>query len=89
MSLVGELSYFLGLQVKKLKDNIFISQSEYAKNIVKKLGLDKACQKRTPYAIHVKLSKDEDGIYAYQSIYISMIGSLLYLIASRPALLLI
>jgi len=38
MSLVGELTYFLVLQVKKMEDTIFISQSKYAKNIVKKFG---------------------------------------------------
>ena len=37
MSMVGELTYFLGLQVKQMKEGIFISQSKYAKNFVKKL----------------------------------------------------
>jgi len=40
MSLVGKLTYFLGLQVKQMEDTIFISQSKYAKNIVKKFGMD-------------------------------------------------
>ena len=48
MSLVGELTYFLGLQVKQMQDTIFISQSKYAKNIVKKFGLENASHKRTP-----------------------------------------
>jgi len=42
MSIVGELTYFLGQQVKQMEDTIFISQSKYAKNIVKKFGLDNA-----------------------------------------------
>jgi hypothetical protein len=84
MSLVGELTYFLGLQVKQMEDTIFISQSKYGKNIVKKFGLDNASHKRTPTANHLKLSKDENGVAVDQSMYRSMIGSLLYLTASRP-----
>jgi len=84
MSLVGELTYFLGLQVKQMEDMIFISQSKYAKNIVKKFGLDNASHKRTPAATHLKLSKDENGVVVDQSLYRSMSGSLLYLTTSRP-----
>lgn len=84
MSLVGELTYFLGLQIRQMEDTIFISQSKYAKNIVRKFGLDNASHKRTPTATHLKLSKDENGVAVDQSLYRSMIGSLLYLTASRP-----
>ena len=84
MSLVGELTYFLGLQVKQMEDSIFICQSKYARNIVKKFGLDNAKHKRTPAPTHVKLSKDDKGENVEQSLYRSMIGSLLYLTASRP-----
>ena len=84
MNLVGELTYFLGLQVKQIEDTIFISQSKYAKNIVKKFGLDNGGHKRTLVATHLKLTKDESGISVDQSMYRSMIGSLLYLTASRP-----
>ena len=42
MSLVGELSYFLGLQIKQLNDGIFITQAKYAKNLVKKFGIKHA-----------------------------------------------
>ena len=84
MSLVGELTYFLGLQVKQMEDSIFLSQSKYAKNIVKKFGMENASHKRTPAPTHVKISKDENGISVDQSLYRSMIGNLLYLTASRP-----
>jgi len=84
MSLVGELTYFLGLQVKQMEDTIFISQSKYAKNIMKKFGLENGGHKRTPAATHLELTKDESGIFVDQSMYRSMIGSLLYLTASRP-----
>ena len=42
MSMVGELSYFLGFQIIQLDDGVLISKSKYAKNIVKKFGLEKA-----------------------------------------------
>jgi hypothetical protein len=84
MSLVGELTYFLGLQVNQLKDTIFISQSKYAKNMVKKFGMENSGHKRTPAATHLKLTKDEQGVKVEQSLYRSMIRSLLYLTASRP-----
>jgi len=67
-----------------MEDTIFISQSKYAKNIVKKFGLDNGGHKRTPVATHLKMTKDESGISVDQSMYINMIGSLLYHTASRP-----
>jgi hypothetical protein len=84
MSLVGELSYFLGLQVKQMEDSIFISQSKYAKNIVKKFGMESVAHKRTPAPTLLKLIRDEQGVSIDQSQYGSMIESLLYLTASRP-----
>ncbi|XP_058752315.1 uncharacterized mitochondrial protein AtMg00810-like [Vicia villosa] len=84
MSLVGELNYFLGLQVKQMDDYIFISQSKCVKNTVKKFGMENASKKRTPSLTRVKLSKDEKGIDVDQGLYISMIGSLMYLTTSRP-----
>lgn len=83
MSLVGELAYFLGLQVKQMEHSIFMCQSKYAKSIVKKFGLENSSHKRTPAPSHLKLSKDEKGLSVYQSLYRSVIGSLLYLTASR------
>ncbi|XP_058745843.1 uncharacterized mitochondrial protein AtMg00810-like [Vicia villosa] len=84
MSMVGELTYFLGLQIKQMEDFTFLTQSKYAKNIVNKFGMDNASHKRTPAPTHQNLSKDEGGISVDQSLYRSMIGSLIYLTASRP-----
>ncbi|CAM8957434.1 unnamed protein product [Rhodiola kirilowii] len=84
MSMVGEMNYFLGLQVTQKEDDIFISQSKYAKNLIKKFDLEKASHKRTPAATHIKITKDEAGTKVDQTLYRSMIGSLLYLTASRP-----
>ncbi|XP_058776103.1 uncharacterized protein LOC131650407 [Vicia villosa] len=84
MSLIGELTYFIGFLVKQMKDSIFVSQSKYAKSKVKKFCLDYTIHKRTPAAAHLKLSKDENGVDVDQRLYKSMIGSLLYLTTSRP-----
>ncbi|CAM8916946.1 unnamed protein product [Rhodiola kirilowii] len=83
MSMVGEICYFLGLQVKQKADGIFISQSKFARNLIKKFDLEKATHKRTPAATHVKITKDEAGTSVDQTLYRSMIGSLLYQTASR------
>ncbi|KAK4848808.1 hypothetical protein QYF36_017638 [Acer negundo] len=84
MSLVGELSYFLGLQIRQLNDEIFITQAKYAKNLVKKFGLENAKHCDTPMSTTLKLSKDASGKSVDQTLYRDMIGSLLYLTASRP-----
>ncbi|XP_050895449.1 uncharacterized mitochondrial protein AtMg00810-like [Lathyrus oleraceus] len=84
MSLAGELTYFIGLQVEQMEDSIFLCQSKYAKNIVKKFGLKNASHKRTHSPTHLKLSKDEKGINVGKTLYRSMIGSLLYLTTNRP-----
>ncbi|XP_050918909.1 uncharacterized mitochondrial protein AtMg00810-like [Lathyrus oleraceus] len=84
MSHVGELAYFLGLQVKQMDDIIFISQSKYSKSIVKKFVMENASHKRTTAPTHLKLTKDEKGVNVDQSLYRSMISSLLYLTTNKP-----
>lgn len=68
-SLLGELTYFLGLQVNKMEDNLFISQRKYANSIVKKFGLEKESHKKTRDATLVKLTKDDSGVDVEQSLY--------------------
>ena len=63
---------------------IFISQSKYARDLVKKFGLENAKHARTPMSTSLKLSKDASSKDVDQTMYRSMIGSLLYLAASRP-----
>ncbi|CAA7051989.1 unnamed protein product [Microthlaspi erraticum] len=86
MSMVGELKYFLGLQVNQTEKGIFISQSTYAKNLLVKFGLDKCKEARTPMSTTTKIGKDEQGEDVDVKLYRGMIGSLLYLTASRPDL---
>ena len=84
MSMVGEMKYFLGLQVKQQKDGIFISQEKYAKNLVKRFSLYSKKHTSTLMSSLVKLSLDAAGVEVDPTLYRSMIGNLLYLTASRP-----
>ncbi|KAA0048308.1 gag-pol polyprotein [Cucumis melo var. makuwa] len=84
MSMVGELSCFLELQIKQRSEGLFISQEKYAKNIVKKFGLDQSQHKSTPAATHVKITQDINDTAVDHKLYRSMIGTLLYLTTSRP-----
>ena len=84
MSMVGELTFFLGLQVKQKEEGIFISQEKYARNIVKKFGLDSKKHASTPISSSTKLNVDSSGIEVSPTLYRSIIRSLLYLTASRP-----
>jgi hypothetical protein len=83
MSMIRELSFFLGLQIKQLKDGIFISQSKYLKDMLKKFGLENAKPIKTPMATNGHLDL-EGGTMVDQKLYRSIIGSLLYITASRP-----
>jgi hypothetical protein len=84
MSMIGELTYFLGLQVKQTPKGIFISQSKYAKDLVKRFGLDEKSHARTLMSTSVKINADLTGKQVDPTLYKSMIESLLYLIANRP-----
>lgn len=80
--MVGELAYFLGLQVQQCEDCIFIFQSKHAKNLFKKFGLDSSRLVKTPMGTNFKLTKMM--IISIPNFYRTMIGSLLYLTTSKP-----
>ena len=84
MSMVGELTFFLGLQVKQKKEGIFISQEKYARNIVKNFGLDSKKHASPPMSSSTKLYLDSSGVEVSPTLYRSIIGSLLYLMVSKP-----
>nr|GEV03314.1 hypothetical protein [Tanacetum cinerariifolium] len=84
MSLMGELTFFLALQVKQKKDGIFISQDKYVVEILKKFGLTEGKLASTPIDTEKPLLKDLDGEDVDMYTYRSMIGSLMYLTLSRP-----
>nr|GEU91454.1 uncharacterized mitochondrial protein AtMg00810-like [Tanacetum cinerariifolium] len=81
---MGELTFFLGLQVKQKKNGIFISQDKYVAEILKKFGLTEGKSASTPIDTEKPLLKDHDGEDVDVHIYRSMIGSLMYLTSSRP-----
>jgi hypothetical protein len=82
--MIGELSYFLGLQVKQSSAGIFISQEKYLKEMLKKFQMEDSSPVSTPMVVGCKLSKDDVSPDVDQRTYHSMIGNLLYIISSRP-----
>jgi hypothetical protein len=82
MSMIGELSYFLGLQINQLKDGIFVSQGKYIKDMLKKFDMIDSKAISTPMGTNSNLNSDASGNMVDQKLYRSMIGSLLYVTAS-------
>ncbi|GJY75197.1 retrovirus-related pol polyprotein from transposon TNT 1-94 [Tanacetum coccineum] len=86
MSMMGKISFFLGLQISQNPRGIFINQSKYALESLKKYGFDSCDPVDTPMVEKSKLDEDKEGKAVDPSHYRGMIGTLLYLIASRPDL---
>ncbi|GJY87253.1 putative ribonuclease H-like domain-containing protein, partial [Tanacetum coccineum] len=84
MSSMGELTFFLGLQVQQKEDGIFISQDKYVAEILKKFNYTDVKSASTPVDLEKPLVKDGDADDVDVHLYRSMIGSLMYLTASRP-----
>ncbi|GJU84939.1 uncharacterized mitochondrial protein-like protein [Tanacetum coccineum] len=84
MSSMGELTFFLGLQVEQKKDGIFFSQDKYVGKTLKKFRFTEVKTASTPIETQKPLLKDEDGKEVDVHMYRSMIGSLMYLTSSRP-----
>ncbi|GKA43556.1 uncharacterized mitochondrial protein-like protein [Tanacetum coccineum] len=87
MSSIGELTFFVGLQVKQKDDGIFISQDKYVANILKKFDFATMKTASTPIETNKALLKDEEAEDVDVHLYRSMIGSLMYLTASRPGIM--
>eukprot|EP00253_Pinus_taeda_P036599 PITA_36599 len=83
MSLLGELTYFLGLQVQQNKDDIFLSQTKYLKQLLKKYGMEDSKPVCTPMVTGCSLSTNDELAAVHQPSYRSMVGSLLYLIGTQ------
>jgi hypothetical protein len=88
MSMIGELMFFLGFQIKQFEDGTFLSQMKYTHDILMKFGMDKAKPIKTPMDTNGHLDLDMGGKSVDQKVYWSVIGSLLYLCASRPDIML-
>jgi hypothetical protein len=88
MSMMWDLRYFLGFQIKQLQEGTFISQTKYIQDILKKFGMKDVKHIKTPMGTNGHLDLDMGGKSVDQKVYRSMIGSLLYLCASRPDIML-
>ncbi|GJY56832.1 retrovirus-related pol polyprotein from transposon TNT 1-94 [Tanacetum coccineum] len=86
MSMMGKMSFFLGLQISQSPKGIFINQSKYAIEIIKKYGMESSDPVDTPMVDRTKLDEDLQGILVDSTRYRAMIGSLMYLTSSRPDL---
>nr|GFA01598.1 retrovirus-related Pol polyprotein from transposon TNT 1-94 [Tanacetum cinerariifolium] len=84
MSMMGEMTFFLGLQVNQSLCGIFINQSNYVLEILKKYGMESCDPVVTPMEIKDKLDLDQNGTPVDATKYHSMIGALMYLTSSRP-----
>jgi hypothetical protein len=84
MSMMGKLTFFLGIKVKKIKEGIFVHQAKYTKDLMKKFNMAELKPMSTPMSTTTSLGPDEDGEAVDQREYMTMIGSLLYLRATQP-----
>jgi hypothetical protein len=84
MSMMGELQFFLGLQIKQSKEGRFVHQAKYTNDIMQKFKMADSKAMTTPMSTTTALDADEEGEHVDQKEYWSMIGSLLYLTATRP-----
>ncbi|GJT81910.1 retrovirus-related pol polyprotein from transposon TNT 1-94 [Tanacetum coccineum] len=75
MSMMGELNFFLGLQIKQMEDGIFFNQSKYIKEMLKKFGLEESKPMKTPMSSDTKLTKDEECESVDSTKYRGMIGT--------------
>jgi hypothetical protein len=84
MSMMGELTFFLGIQVKQPKQGTFIHHAKYTKDLMKKFNMAELKPLSTLMSTATTLDPDENGDAVNQRQYRSMIGSLLYLTVTQP-----
>ena len=87
MSMMGDLKFFIGLQIIQKYHDIFIHQEKFTKDHSKRFRMDEAKPIATPMHPSTVIYKDEKGNDASEKDYRCMIGSLLYLTTSRPYIL--
>jgi hypothetical protein len=88
MSMMGELKFFLGFKIKQMKEGTFLCQTKYAKDMLKRFDMADSKPIKAPMALNGHLDLNEEGKSVDQKVFRSMIGSLLYLCASRHDIML-
>ncbi|GAU38467.1 hypothetical protein TSUD_151900 [Trifolium subterraneum] len=86
MTDLGKMKYFLGIEVHQTKEGIFITQMKFATEILKKFGMENCNKVSSPIVPGCKLVKNENGKASDAKVYKQMVGSLMYLLATRPDL---
>ena len=89
MTDLGRMKYFLGIEVLQKADGIFITQRKYAQEILERFNMDQCNSVHNPVVPGFKLTKDEGGVEVDSTVYKQMVGSLMYLTATRPDLMFI
>jgi hypothetical protein len=84
MSMMGELTFFLGLQIKQTREGTFVHQGKYTKDLLRKFDMGETKPLSMPMSTTTALDEDKEGEAVDQKEYRSMIRSLLYLTAMRP-----
>lgn len=87
MTDLGKMRYFLGVEVMQNSDGIFMSQRKYAKEVLERFGMKHCNSAYNPIVPGCKLSKDGSGAVVDATMYKQMVGSLMYLTATRPDLM--
>jgi hypothetical protein len=86
--MMGELEFFLGFEVKQLNRGTFVNQAKYTQDMLKRFEMIGVNGAKTPMPTKVNIDFNPNGKEVDQKLYWSMIGSLLYLCASRPDIML-
>ena len=87
MTDLGEMAYFLGMEIKQKNGEVFICQKKYAKEILKKFRIDECKSVYTLMCQKKKLSKEDEAEKVDETLYRSIVGCLMYLTTTRPAIL--
>ena len=81
---LGQLTYFLGLEVHHRASGIFVNQHKYIQDFITLAGLEDTSSVDTPIEVNVKYRKDEEDILDDHTLYLRLVGSLIYLTTTRP-----
>jgi len=87
LSMMRELNFFLGLQIKQTSNDTMIHQQKYIKELLKQFGIESTKSIDTPICPSIRLVMDDGSRSVKEKFYMGIIGSLLYLTASRPGII--